>query len=145
MSETRNIVVLGASYSGLGATHYILKHIVSQLPSSPGITYKVILVNPSKKWYQRHAAPRAIASPELMPNETIFLDIEPGFKQYGDKFQFVLGKAVSWDAEKRVVFVKKNAGEEVVLNYHALVLATGSKTLSPTQSNWVRTEGSNPL
>jgi NADH dehydrogenase FAD-containing subunit len=71
-----------------------------------------------------------------MPNDKVFLDIEPGFEQYGDKFQFVLGKATSWDTEERVVSVQRSVGEEVALHYHALILATGSKTVSPTQSSW---------
>jgi hypothetical protein len=32
MSETRNIVFLGASYAGISATHYFLKHVYPSLP-----------------------------------------------------------------------------------------------------------------
>jgi len=135
MSETRNIVFLGASYAGLSATHYFLKHVYPNLPTSPTVKYKVILVNASPKFYQRHASPRAIASSALMPNDKLFLDIEPGFKQYGDKVQFVVGKATFWNPEKRTVSIKLPSGEETALDYYALVLATGSKTSSLTQSS----------
>lgn len=135
MSETRNIVFLGASYAGLSATHYFLKHVYPNLPTSPTVRYKVTLVNASPKFYQRHASPRAIASSALMPNDKLFLDIEPGFKQYGDKVQFVVGKATFWDPEKRTVSIKLPSGEETALDYYALVLATGSKTSSLTQSS----------
>lgn len=136
MSETRNIVFLGASYAGISATHYFLKHVYPNLPASSTIKYKVILVNASPKWYQRHASPRAIANTLLMPNEKIFLDIEPGFKQYGDKAQFLVGKATSWSPEKRVLFITEPSGKEISVSYHALVLATGSKSHSAIWSSY---------
>ena len=140
MSETRNIVFLGASYAGISATHYFLKHVYPHLPTSPTVKYKVVLINDSPKWFLRHASPRAIASADLMPNEKIFLDIEPGFAQYGDKVQFVVGKATSWDPEKRVVIISSPAdssgsSKELPISYHALVLATGSKSASPLWSS----------
>lgn len=141
MSETRNIVFLGASYAGISAAHYFLKHVYPHLPTSSTIKYKVILINASPKWYVRHASPRAIASSELLPKEKILLDIEPGFAQYGDKVQFLVGKATSWDPEKRVVYVSlptetSGSGKEVAVGYHALVLATGSKSASPIWSSY---------
>lgn len=136
MSETRNIIFLGASYAGISATHYFLKHVYPRLPSSPTIKYQVILINASPKWYLRHASPRAIADTNLMPNEKIFIDIEPGFKQYGDKVKFIVGKATSWDPEKRVLFVSEPAGKEIAISYHALVLSTGSKSHSAIWSSY---------
>lgn len=136
MSETRNIVFLGASYAGLGATHYFLKHVYPRLPTSPTIKYQVILINASPKWYLRHASPRAIADTNLMPNEKIFIDIAPGFEQYGDKVKFIVGKATSWDPEKRVLFISEPAGKETSISYHSLVLATGSKSASPIWSSY---------
>ena len=136
MSETRNIIFLGASYAGLGATHYFLKHVYPHLPTSPTIKYQVILINASPKWYLRHASPRAIADTNLMPNEKILIDIEPGFKQYGDKFKFIVGKATSWDPEKRVLFISEPAGKETAISYHSLVLATGSKSHSAIWSSY---------
>lgn len=136
MSDTRNIVFLGASYAGISATHYFLKHVYPHLPASSTIKYKVILINASPKWYQRHASPRAIANTLLMPNEKIFLDIEPGFKQYGDKAKFLVGKATSWDPEKRVLFITEPSGKEISVSYHALVLATGSKSPSAVWSSF---------
>lgn len=136
MSETRNIVFLGASYAGLSATHYFLKHVYPHLPTTESVKYKVILINASPKFYQRHASPRAIASSKLMPNDKIFLDIKPGFEQYGEAFEFIVGKATSWDTAKRVVFVSEKGGKEIPISYHALVLATGSKTASATMSSY---------
>ncbi|KAK3614932.1 hypothetical protein LTR56_026912 [Elasticomyces elasticus] len=131
MPEQRNIVVLGASYAGLGTAHSILKHILPRLPSDGSASYKVILVNSSSKWFVRHASPRAAASEQLIPYDKIFLDIEPGFKQYGLNFEFIEGKASAWDPTERNVSIVTAGGERVEVRYHALVLATGSKTYSP--------------
>lgn len=131
MPETRNIIILGASYAGTGAAHYFLKHIYPRLPKSSNITYRVVLVDPSEKWYLRHASPRAIASEELMPNKHIFLDTREGFKQYGEAIEFLSGSATSWDPETRTVTINTGNGKEEKLPYHALILATGTKTTSP--------------
>jgi hypothetical protein len=136
MSETRNIIFLGASYAGISATHYFLQSVYPHLPVSSTVKYKVILINDSPKWYQRHASPRAIASTDLMPNEKIFLDIAPGFEQYGDKVQFIVCKATSWEPDKRVIIITDPSGKEVAMSYHALVLATGSKSPSAIWSSY---------
>lgn len=94
MPETRNILVLGASYAGLGATHYFLRHVYPHLPRVAAIEYKVVLVDASSKMFQRTASPRALVSPELISPEQIFLDIEPGLQQYGDKVRLVQAKAI---------------------------------------------------
>ena len=134
MAETRIIVFLGASYAGLGASHYFLKHIYPHLPNEPNIVYKAILVDPSAKWYLRHASPRAVLSADKIPEDKLFLDIEPGYEQYGDKIQFVQGKATRWDEKARTVAIKKADGEDIEVSYWTLVLATGSKTYSPLLS-----------
>lgn len=134
MSETRNIIFLGASYAGLGASHYFLKHIYPQLPQDPKITYKVVLVDPSSKFYHRIPSPRAVVSPELVPADKLLVDIEPGLKQYGDKVKFVQARATTWDEKARTVTLQSADGVEQTLPYWALVLATGSRTKSPIYS-----------
>lgn len=134
MPETRNIIFLGASYAGLGASHYFLQHIYPHLPKDPKVTYQVILVDPSSKHYLRPVAPRVVASPELFSVEQLFLDIEPEYKQYGDKVKFVQGKATSWDEKARTVTLELADGGERTLEYWALVLATGSRTQAPVFS-----------
>lgn len=130
-TTTRTILILGASYAGLGSAHYLLKYVFPRLPTD--ITYQVVLVDPSSKWYQRHASPRAAAGPDLVSADLLFLDIAPGLKQYGENFRFVQGKAVEWDVEGRQVKIEMAGGngEEVVVGYHALILATGTKSFSP--------------
>lgn len=96
------------------------------------------LVNPSTHFYHRVAAPRAAVSYKLMPNSKTFHDIAAGFKQYDSKiFTFIQGKAVSMDTTQRTVTIQRmgaSAGTDQVLPYHALIIATGTKTYSPVLS-----------
>ena len=117
MTETRNIVILGASYAGLGASHYFLKHDYPDLPTDPNVTYKAILIDPSSKFYLRHASPRAIVSKDTIPTDKLFLNIEPGYEQYGDKVEFLQGKATSWDEIARILRIVKADGSEVTIGY----------------------------
>lgn len=130
MPESRNIVFLGASFAGLGASHYFLKHVYPHLPIDPEVAYKAILVDPSSKWYMRVAAPRAAASTDLMPTDKVFFDTESGYKQYGDKVKYIQGKAIAWDEKARFVTIESD-GQRENISYWALVLATGSKADSP--------------
>lgn len=129
MADQKNIVVLGASFSGLSAAHSLLKHSLPALPNN-GAGYHVTLVNPSANWFTRPAAPRAVVSDSLLPDSKTFLPIAKGFEGYKDKFSFVLGSATSMDASARTVVVSTKEGEKV-LSYYALIIATGTRTYSP--------------
>ena len=134
MTDTRNIVILGASYAGLSAAHYFLKHVEPALPREG--RYHVHLVNPSTHFYHRIAAPRATASSQLMPDSKSFLDIADGFKQYSkDVFTFVQARATSLDTTSRTVTIERVHGGEETLSYHALILATGTKSFCATLSS----------
>jgi NADH dehydrogenase FAD-containing subunit len=134
MSDVRNIVILGASIAGLSAAHYFLRHIHPQLPQVEGVLYRVVLVDPSSKFYWRPGTPRATASDRLGPDASIFLDYQQAFRAYGEKITLVHGAATFWDSEKRVIDVKKSDGSKTVLSYHSLILATGSRSPSPLHS-----------
>ena len=131
MPETRNIVILGASYGGLGSAHYFLRHIFPKLPQDDKFVYQAVLVDPSSKFYMRPASPRGVASAELMPEKALFHDLQSALEQYGDKVRFFQGSATSWSVEDRVVTISKPDGKKVTLPYHALILATGTKASSP--------------
>lgn len=125
---------LGASYAGLAASHYFLRHVLPQLPHDSSITYKAIIVDPSSRWYLRHASPRSIASEEKAPADKMFLEIEPGYRQYGESAMIIEGKALSWDEKARVVTIEKSDGTKEDLTYWALILATGTRASSPLMS-----------
>lgn len=132
MSETKNIVILGASWAGLGAAHYTFRHILPRLNTSKSKAYHVYLVAPSSQLFWRVGCPREMVSPKITPSlhEGMFLSVTDGFKQYDQStFTFLLGAATSMDTTQRNVTITMNeGGEEQVLPYHALIIATGSKT-----------------
>lgn len=130
-SKELNIVVLGAAWAGLGATHYIMKHVLPTLPTRNGEKYHVYLVNPSSDFFFRVAGPRAAVSSQLMPNSKVFFPIAPGLAQYdSSKLTFLVGTIASaWDPAARTIAVKNiSGGEEQILSYHALIIATGTRT-----------------
>lgn len=133
MTQIRNIVVLGASFSGLGTAHYIAKHILPQLQKTADTKYVLHLVDPSTHFWWHIAAPREIVNPENLKPEQCFVPTMDGFKQYGnlrDSIIFHHGTATTLDTEARTVTVSLHEGGSESLEYYALVIATGVK--SPT-------------
>ncbi|CEL11177.1 hypothetical protein ASPCAL14281 [Aspergillus calidoustus] len=129
----KTILILGGSYAGTGVAHSTLKHIIPKLPSPD--TYQVVLVSSSREIIVRPAFPRALISDSFFDQGKLWTDLEAGFKQYGDRFKFVHGSATGFDPEARTVTVSpRDGGEEVKIEYHALVIATGSSTPSPLLS-----------
>lgn len=133
MNTQQNLVILGASWAGISCAHYILKHVIPAIKTD---LFHVYLVGPDANFYFNVASPRAVASPKDMPNANIFLNIADGFRQYGStNFTFVQGLATSVDMSTRNVTIKRtDSGEDQVLSYHALVITTGIRAISPIYS-----------
>jgi NADH dehydrogenase FAD-containing subunit len=129
--STETILILGGSFAGIGAAHFCLKHVIPQLPKKEGVTYNLTMVNPSKDFYWRIAAPRASVSKEMMPTKKIFYPIEPAFTYAFPKFKFVQGTATHVDPAGQTVSVTTVEGEQQSIQYAALVIATGVSTPSP--------------
>jgi NADH dehydrogenase FAD-containing subunit len=135
MSKERNIIILGASAGGLQATHYILKHILPALKAKNDAKYHVYTISPSSKWFFRVASPRVAASTSRMASEDIMFDLPNAFRQYSSEdFTFVEASATGLDTLTRTVSYRSTKGAEETLQYHALVVATGSKTYHPAFS-----------
>jgi NADH dehydrogenase FAD-containing subunit len=137
MSEQRNIIVLGAAPAGLQTTHYIMKHILPALKAKhSNAKYHVYNINPSADFFFRIASPRVGTSTKLMPTEKIFSPLSESFKNYSpDEFTFIQGYATGLDTATRQVSYQQSEGmSEDKLSYHALVVATGSKTHHPAFS-----------
>ena len=129
--KKKNIIVLGGSFAGLSAAHYFLKHVSPSLPDP--LDYHLSIVNPSKDFMFRIAAPRAISCPDLMPTSKFFFPIADAFKQYDSQlYTIIQGKATALDTAARTVTIQ--VGDSTVstqqILYHALVIATGSRTTS---------------
>jgi NADH dehydrogenase FAD-containing subunit len=63
--------------------------------------------------------------------DKVFLDIEPGYRQYGASATLIQGKAVNWDEKAQTVSIEKSDGTVESLSYWALILATGTRASSP--------------
>ncbi|KAK0512794.1 hypothetical protein JMJ35_004811 [Cladonia borealis] len=120
MVET--VVILGAGWAGLPLAHKLLKYTLPE--AKDGL--KVVLVSPNSHFYWNVAAVRGVI-PDAIPDEQLFLPIEPAFAQYSsENFEFVLGKAEHLDPEKNTIELVKNDGTQRSLSYDQLVIATGS-------------------
>ena len=134
MSESRNIVILGASAGGLSAAHYIARHTLPQLQRSKEAKYTLHLVDPSTHFWWHIAAPRAIVSVKEMKNSDTFVPIMDGFKQYSglkDSIVFHQGEATRLDTDARTVSIKTHDGNAETLEYYALIIGTGIRSPTP--------------
>ena len=129
VAGSKTVLILGASYAGVSCAHYFLKHVLPTLPNKESYTVK--LVAPSSKFYARPGTPRAIASHKLMPVDKMFHDIAAGFKSYpAEQFKFVQAEATEMDEKARTVVISAN-GEKETIHYAGLIIATGTRTVSP--------------
>ncbi|KAJ6033668.1 hypothetical protein N7499_009943 [Penicillium canescens] len=129
VKESKNVVVLGGSYGGISVVHYLLKHVVPQLPDKA--SYQVVLVSTSSQVICRPATPRALISDDMFPQEKLFVSVPKQFEQYPNGFQFIQGTATGLHHEDRHVTVTLKGAETKKIGYHALVIATGTSTASP--------------
>ncbi|KAF2848782.1 FAD/NAD(P)-binding domain-containing protein [Plenodomus tracheiphilus IPT5] len=129
--SAESIVILGGSFAGIGAAHYALRHVIPKLPKKQGVSYNVIMVNPSTDMYWRIAAPRAAVSKEMMPPSKTFYPIAPAFSYAASQFKLVQGSATHIDPAGQTVSVTTPTGEQQTIPYAALVVATGFTSPSP--------------
>lgn len=130
MTNTRNIVILGGSYGGLSTAHYLLQNVLPGLPSSE--TFRVILVHPSASVFCRPSCPRAMIADSMFDQDRLFVDISTQFQHYHpQRFELLQGKAIQFDHKGRHVTITKHGNVAAVLEFHALVIATGATTPSP--------------
>ena len=121
-------MILGASYGGLSAAHYLLKHVIPKLPE---LEYLVTIVSSSSQVFCRPACPRAMISDDMFPQEKLFVNVADCLNQYGKKVvRFVHGCAEGLDHANRTVSIR--VGEDIEkIEFHVLVIATGASTASP--------------
>lgn len=121
--KTKNIVILGSSFTGIGAAHRILKYAPKNIP------IKLILISPNTHFYWNIATPRAII-PEQLSDEKLFQEISTGFKHYpASQFEFILGTAEGFNTDAKTVTVLAANGEKMI-DYDILLLTTGSSVNS---------------
>jgi NADH dehydrogenase FAD-containing subunit len=130
LASEKKIVLLGGSYGGVSTAHYLLKHIVPHLPDK--VSYQVIIVSTSVQAICRPACPRALISDDKFAQEKLFVNIPKVFEQYPKgSFRFVHGTATRLDHTNRTVSISLAIGNTEMIDFHALVIATGASTPSP--------------
>lgn len=142
-TPTATVVIIGASFAGLQVANGLLKG----LPSSRA-KVKVILIDPSDKWYINLAAPRIVAKPAAFRPEQYLLPIDQAFakkKLAKDSFEFVKGRATRIHPASRTVAVEvslssggtSSSSVSYDYKYDYLVIASGSSTRSASQGVYV--------
>ena len=126
----KNILILGGSYAGISTTHYLLKHVIPALPTSP--PYQIILISASSSAMCRPACPRALISDSMFDQEKLFANIAKQFDSYSnDSFRFIQGTATGLDHIGRSVEIELADGGHKKIEFYTLVIATGASTPSP--------------
>lgn len=132
-SNTKTILILGGSYAGVGAAHYILKHVVPSLRNKDD--YRVALVSSSSHFFCRPTSVRAIVSDNAFPKDKrLFIPLSEAFEEYTHPSMTLYhGTVTKLDHLSRTVTViPAEAGKpEMEIEYHALIIATGVTTQSP--------------
>jgi len=126
----KKIVILGGSYGGVSTAHYLLKHAIPHMPDQS--SYQVIIVSSSSQAMCRPACPRALISDEMFPQDKLFVNVPTLFEKYPEgSFRFIHATATELDHTNRTVSINSAAGNTEKIDFYALVIATGSSTVSP--------------
>jgi apoptosis-inducing factor 2 len=161
-TEPLNIVILGASYAGLAVAHHFLDHTINQLQTnSHAPAYRLIIISPSTHMYWNIAAPHALVTPDLIDTGKLFVPIEQALHRHrAHKPTIIQGEAIAIDTSARILTIdlvsreaQKRAsqvgnrrsivqlpgsiaveGRTQTLDYHALIIATGSSAHSELMS-----------
>ncbi|GAW17329.1 hypothetical protein ANO14919_067850 [Xylariales sp. No.14919] len=122
----RTVVVLGAGFAGLPIAHYLLRRTSVQHQD-----LRVILVTPHDTFYWKIASVR-FALPDQMAEDKYMFPLAEQFAGYAaGKFELVIGAAEALDPARNTVSVRVggggSGGELRSIEYHTLVVATGSR------------------
>jgi apoptosis-inducing factor 2 len=138
---THTIVVIGASFAGLGAAQHLLKDVIPQVSNGGKNAYKVVQIAPNDEFFWKIGAPRVIGNPKSLPLEKALIPIAPGFKQYSkEQYEFIKAYVTSIEPASRTVHTSTSQA----IHYDSLVISSGTKFTS--QDNiWSVSDGVEPL
>ncbi|KAH7266767.1 uncharacterized protein BKA55DRAFT_553225 [Fusarium redolens] len=124
MTDVKTIVVLGA---GPAALPVIRQTMVNHVMKRKDL--KMVVVSPNTHFHWPVAMPRVVV-PGQLSDDKVLIPLETTFSTYpSDKFEWIQGKAISLDTNSNLVSVELNSSATVrEVNYHTLVIATGSRT-----------------
>jgi NADH dehydrogenase FAD-containing subunit len=139
--ETVDIVILGGSYAALSVAHQFLYKTIHELrTTSTAPRYRVVLVAPNTHLFWNIGAPRAICTNDIDEAEQYFFPFLDSFNFYEhDEFLFIQGEAIAVDFGQKTVDIAlvlteaskgKGLSGPISIDYHALIIATGSSAHS---------------
>ncbi|KAL6700158.1 hypothetical protein J3F84DRAFT_362902 [Trichoderma pleuroticola] len=120
---TKTIVVLGVGVAAAPLIRQTMRNVVLKEND-----YNMIVVAPNTHFHWPIAMPRVIV-PGQLADDKAMIDLRPFFKEYpADKFEFVQGVASALDPASNTVNVLLSSGASRTINYHTLVVATGTSS-----------------
>ncbi|KAF7182645.1 hypothetical protein CNMCM7691_002306 [Aspergillus felis] len=119
----KTVVIIGGSFAGLKVARGLLEEV-------QGDKLRVVVINPSEKFYYCIAAPRILAKPKAFRPDEYLIPIAKAFAHYGKRFQLIVGHATGIDEPGHTVTVTSDQGEISTVPFNYLVLASGSSTKS---------------
>jgi len=131
MAAAHQIVIIGASFGGLGAAHGLLKDVLPGLSAGGKQSYKVVQIAPHAEFYWKIGAPRTIVNPKALPVEKALIPIEPHFKKYQpEQYEFIVASVTSIDPSTKTLHLSTSA----TVHYDSLVIASGTSFTTPLWS-----------
>ena len=122
-SKAPVVVIIGASYAGNGVARGLLNSLSKSV--------KVVLINPSDKFYFNIAAPRIFANSNAFRPDQYLLPIKSAFSSFpSGSFEFIQGSVYAIDPEKQTISI---SGRQMPVSYDHLVIASGSSAASSKQ------------
>ncbi|KAL7797477.1 hypothetical protein V8C37DRAFT_369599 [Trichoderma ceciliae] len=119
----KTIVVLGVGMAATPLIRQTMRNVVLKDKE-----YKMIVVAPNTHFHWPIAMPRVIV-PGQLADDKAMIDLRPLFEDYPpDQFEFVLGTASAMDPTGNTVSVQLSSGDSRTINYHTLVVATGTSS-----------------
>ena len=124
--EVHNIVVLGASFAGLGITHKLMQKIIPTLPHSK--SFRITLVTESTHFLYTVGTPRTMMGGPKFPLSTTLIPIEHGLKQYSSPaLTIIYGTATYLEPSNRAVTItRRDTAAPELISYDTLVITTGA-------------------
>ncbi|KAM6487058.1 hypothetical protein HDV62DRAFT_348881 [Trichoderma sp. SZMC 28011] len=119
----KTIVVLGVGIAAAPLIRQTMRNVVLKEKD-----YNMIVVAPNTHFHWPIAMPRVVV-PGQLADDKAMIDLRPFFKEYpADKFEFVQGVASAMDPASNTVDVLLSSGASRTINYHTLVVATGTSS-----------------
>lgn len=134
--KNHEIVVLGGNFGGLGAAHYLLRHVLPVLEKHDNTRiFHITLVTPNTRFYFKPASPRSAIQPDLCAESKLWRPLADAFEKYpASRVRLVQAFAIGIDTSARTVTVQQAPStlgtEQQTIAYDSLIISTGTTSSS---------------